>query len=139
MDMPPRLLLAAQRLRNVCLECRDALDLIPRWDLPGTVIYVDPPYIGDDRKHPRHGYTFDATPELWPSLVNALSEIRHAAVLLSGYPNEEVSRLGWRSVEIGGVLRGVPANGVMTTAPETLWLSPAVSDCTPSLFEVVSA
>lgn len=126
-DMPQRLLTAAERLRNCCFECADALELIPRWDLPGTVIYVDPPYIGEGRKHPRHRYAHDAVPELWPRLVDVLLEVEQAAVILSGYPNEEVGRLGWRAIELTA-LRGVPSQGAMTRAPETVWLSPAITE-----------
>ncbi len=123
--MPPRLLAAAERLRGVCLECTDAIDLIARWDLPGTVIYLDPPYSGAGRKQPCHGYRHDAE-DLWPRLIDALSEVDHAAVLLSGYPNEEVDRLDWRRVQLRAV-RGVPVEGAMTVAPETLWLSPSLT------------
>lgn len=127
-DMPERLLVAVQRLTNVCLECRDAVELIPRWDDAGSLIYVDPPYIGPDRKAPHNGYAFDATPDLWPRLVDALLKVEHAAVILSGYPNAEADRLGWRSVQLG-----------TASAPETVWLSPAVPAPQMNLMEAAAA
>lgn len=135
-DMPARLIVAAQRLQNTCLERADGVDLIPRWDLPETVIYIDPPYIGPGRKHLRHGYAHDVTEALWPRLVDALLGIEHAAVILSGYPNEEVGRLGWRTVELKA-LRNVQARagGSLPRVPETLWLSPAVPE-EATLFEL---
>ncbi len=139
-NMPARLLAAADRLQNVCLECSDAIDLIPRWDLPQTVIYIDPPYIGEHRKHPRHGYVHDATDDLWPRLVDVLLEIENAAVILSGYPNERAGRLPWRTIDLSA-LRNVQARagGTLPKVPETLWLSPAVTEIQPDLFSEVAA
>lgn len=126
-NLPAKLRAAAERLTNVCLESRDAIDLIPRWDLPETVIYVDPPYVGPHRVTMRKGYAHDAGPHLWSSLVDVLCGIEHAAVILSGYPCEEVDRLGWRSVELTAN-RNVQARagGKLARVPETVWLSPLV-------------
>jgi DNA adenine methylase len=135
-NLPHRIRIAAERLTSVCLQCGDAVEMIARFDLPGTVIYVDPPYIGADRVSPKHGYANDATPDLWPRLVEALLEIEHAAVILSGYPNEEVGRLGWQTVELHA-LRNVQARAgaKLPKVPETLWLSPAVPERVPNLFD----
>lgn len=139
-DRPRRIRAAAARLAGVCLECVDAVEMIPRWDLPDTVIYVDPPYIGEARTRPGEGYVHDVTPDLWPRLVDALLQIEQAAVILSGYPNEEVGRLGWRTVELRA-LRNVQARagGKLPSAPETLWLSPAVPEPIPDLLSFGSA
>lgn len=133
-DLPRRIQVAATRLTNVCLECGDAVAMIPRWDLPGTVIYIDPPYIGAARTRPEKAYAHDVTPDLWPRLVDALLGIEHAAVILSGYPNEEVGRLGWRTVDLHA-LKNVQARvgGKRPKVPETLWLSPAVPEPLPDL------
>lgn len=135
-DLPRRIQVGADRLTNVCLECGDAIKMIPRWDLPDTVIYVDPPYIGAHRTRREKGYAHDVTPDLWPRLVDALLEIEHAAVILSGYPNEEVGRLGWRTVELHA-LKNVQARagGKLSKAPETCWLSPAVPASPGRLFD----
>lgn len=133
-NLPERIRSAAHRLTNVCLENADAITLIPRWDNAETVIYVDPPYIGAHRTTMSKGYAHDAGPDLWPRLVDALLEIENAAVILSGYPNDEVERLGWRSVDLHA-LRNVQARagGKLPTVPETLWLSPAVPEPWPDL------
>jgi DNA adenine methylase len=139
-DMPRRVQVAATRLTNVCLECGDAVEMIPRWDLPETVIYADPPYIGKHRTRMEKGYAHDAGPDLWPRLIDALLGIEHAAVILSGYPCEEVEWLGWRSVELHA-LKNVQARagGKLPTAPETLWLSPAVPEPWPNLLTGAAA
>lgn len=139
-DLPRRIQIAAARLTNVCLECGDAVEMIPRWDLPETAIYIDPPYIGEHRIRPEKTYPHDAGPDLWPRLVDALLEIEHAAVILSGYPNEEVGRLGWRTIELRA-LRNVQARkgGKLPSVPETLWLSPAVPEPIPDLLSLGTA
>ena len=128
-NLPDRIRAAAHRLTNVCLENSDAVGLLSRWDNRETVIYIDPPYWGEHRTTMAKGYAHDADPELWTRLVDALLGIEHAAVILSGYPNEEVGRLGWRTVELKA-LRNVQARtgGSLPRVPETLWLSPAVPE-----------
>jgi DNA adenine methylase len=131
-NLPPKIVAAAERLRGVALECRDALWLIPRWDRPDAVIYCDPPYAGVERLEPRHGYAVDDAECLWPRLVETLLEVEHAAVILSGYPCEAADRLilaGWR-VERLERKRTVQARSgeSLAAAPELVWLSPAVSE-----------
>jgi DNA adenine methylase len=141
-DMPRRITVAAERLTNVCLECGDALDMIPRWDLPETVIYIDPPYTGSHRLHKSKGkgYTHDAGPELWGDLVGVLASIENAAVILSGYPCEEAERLGWRTVALDANRNvQVRSGGKLAKAPETLWLSPAVPEQVPDLLTGAAA
>lgn len=134
-QLPQRLQAGAERLKNVCLENADALDLIPRWDLPDTVIYCDPPYIGAARTRPEKGYAFDADPALWPALVETLSSIEQAAVILSGYPCDEVEDLGWRSVELRALKHVQARSGSkLPSVPETIWLSPKVPEPVPDLF-----
>jgi len=40
---------AANRLEFVQVECLPALDVIQRYDAPGTLFYVDPPYLAENR------------------------------------------------------------------------------------------
>lgn len=137
-NMPPKLLAAAERLSGVCLENGDALDLIPRWDVPECVIYCDPPYVGEHRKTMSKGYAHDAGPDLWDRLVDVLATVSHAAVILSGYPCEQADRLGWRSVALKAN-RNVQARagGKLPRVPETVWLSPNVPEpTTQTLWEV---
>lgn len=133
-NLPPKLLAAATRLQGVCLESGDAVDLIPKWDLPGALIYCDPPYTGPNRLLAHHGYRQDDDGSLWTQLVDVLLEIEYAAVILSGYPCEEADRLGWRSVDLRMKRTVQSRAGTLPDAPETLWLSPAVSSV-PSLLD----
>ena len=127
-NLPPRLLAAAERLRGVSLENGDALELIPKWDRADAVVYVDPPYTGPERLS-RIGYDHDDDGTLWAQLVEVLSGITHAAVILSGYPCEEAYGLGWRSL----ALRANSNYREGLGTPERLWLSPAVPEPWPDL------
>jgi DNA adenine methylase len=135
-NLPPKLLAAAERLRGVALEHADALELIPRWDQPRSVIYVDPPYTGPLRLAPDKRYRVDDDGTLWDRLVKVLASIRHAAVIVSGYPCRQADELGWRSVRLPA-MRHVGARSQRTreAAPEVVWLSPAVPEPVPSLLE----
>lgn len=75
---------AADRLRNVSLECLPALDVITRYGRDTeAVLYVDPPYLGTTRS--RTGYQHEMTGvDDHTDLADALHRCR-ATVLLSGY------------------------------------------------------
>jgi DNA adenine methylase len=135
-NLPPKLLAAATRLKGVALEHGDACDLIPRWDRDDAVIYVDPPYVGPLRLAASKGYKVDADDDLWPRLVTALLKVEKASVILSGYPCAEADALGWRCVPLS-MKRTVQSRdgGVLPAAPEVVWLSPAVPEQVPALFD----
>jgi DNA adenine methylase len=151
-NLPPRVLAAARRLRGVALEQSDALDLIPRWDVEDAVVYCDPPYAGEHRREPWHGYRVEgarregdesgsrraAVEDLWDGLAGALLALRRARVVLSGYPCAQSALLeeaGWRRVPLAS-RRTVQARGgdALPWAPECAWLSPNVREPEPSLF-----
>ncbi len=144
-NLPPKLVAAAERLRNVALESGDACDLIPRWDEPDALLYVDPPYTGEHRRRGKHGsggmngYLVDDDGKLWGRLVEALLGLERAAVVLSGYPCEEVGALegaGWRRVPLR-MRRTVQERGgdALPMAPEVVWLNERVPDAPQTLFE----
>lgn len=139
-NLPPKILAAAERLTNVALENGDAVDMIPRWDRPDAVIYCDPPYTGPLRTEPGKGYAEDDHAHLWPRLVDALLEVQHARVLLSGYPCDDADRLGWEYVDLR-MKRTVQSRdgGTLADAPERLWLSPNIAAPIGSLFDRVTA
>ncbi len=57
-ELPERLLLAAERLKQVQVEGMPAVDLIKRFNFPGVLIYCDPPYLGSTRTaHVKHQYS----------------------------------------------------------------------------------
>ena len=129
-NLPPKIIAAAERLRGVCLEHEDALSLIPRWDRPDALIYADPPYAGAMRTQPSKGYREDDAETLWPLLVDALLDLRHASVILSGYPCEAAERLdGWSMIPLVRKRTVQARDGSsLPHAPEVVWLSPGLAE-----------
>lgn len=126
-NLPDKLAAAAHRLSGVALEHTDGCDLIATFDQPDAVIYCDPPYAAGQRLAPGKGYRHDDDGTLWPRLVHALRRVKHASVILSGYPCAETDALGWESVQLPRK-RAVQARAgsTLTLAPERVWLSPGL-------------
>lgn len=114
---------AAERLRNVSLEARPALEIIDAYGrFEGTLLYVDPPYLGTTRG------TTDAYRHEMKGVqdhLNMLEALRNCAatVILSGYHSALYAEtLGdWYQVEIDA--HTGQANGPAKTAARTevLW------------------
>lgn len=82
-----------QRLRNVCVLQRDALELIARIkDEKGTVIYCDPPYLEEGGE-----YTHSLDIVQQEELSRLLRRLKRARVLLSYYEDERLASWypGW--------------------------------------------
>ena len=70
----------AERFRSVVIECRDALELIPLYDSPDTLWYMDPPY------HCRYSFRYPATIDQ-EAMLGVFKKVS-GYVVLSGYMNE---------------------------------------------------
>lgn len=78
---------AAERLRQVSLECRPALDVIADYGQhPEVLLYVDPPYLGSTRSSGGYRHEMKAEAD-HRELASALHACR-AAVVLSGYASD---------------------------------------------------
>lgn len=119
-----------ERLKAVQIENDDALKVVRRFDAPGTLFYVDPPYLLDTRSHRWRGRTYNC--ELSDDDHRRLAEVLHdvrGMVLLSGYPSQLYSELypGWRTETIPVT---TDHNG---KAAEVLWLSPRLQAHVPQM------
>lgn len=87
------------RLRDVQVMCRDAVDVIRRFDGPDTLHYVDPPYVHSTRKGSRD-YLHEMTDEDHARLAAVLVKCR-GRVIVSGYPGPLYANhfRGWRTVD----------------------------------------
>ena len=76
---------AAERLKQVQIENRPALDIIRRFNFDNVLIYADPPYLMSTRccKQYRHEMTEQDHVELLEALLQ-----HKGSVILSGYPSE---------------------------------------------------
>jgi DNA adenine methylase len=98
--IPERIQLAAERLRRVYLECRDASQLLREFRRPGVAVYADPPYHPDTIADPRF-YRVGMTASQHEELLDVL--LAHPGpVVLSGYPCRLYDQVltTWRRYEI---------------------------------------
>jgi DNA adenine methylase len=75
------------RLRPVVLENRPALEVIRREDTPGTLFYLDPPYLHEARTAPKVYGDLEMTEADHRELLGLLGQVK-GQVMLSGYPSE---------------------------------------------------
>lgn len=123
--LPAALNLVTSRLDGVLIEQRPALQVIERYDEPGALIYLDPPYVTETRSlkrrggKPSHAYKFEMTTEEHAELLTRADQCK-AAVVLSGYPSEAYESLlhGWQRHEIAA-----HADGALDRT-EVVWLNP---------------
>lgn len=93
--MPEQIRKVSQRLKDVYIRKRDALELIRRYDIDGSLIYVDPPYPISCRKKGLYLHEMQDSQHL--QLVEILREIKFAKIIVSGYDYEPYSTglSGW--------------------------------------------
>ena len=95
-----RLLPAAERLQNVSLECRPALEVIEKYGAhEENLLYVDPPYVHSTRRGAR--YTHEMTETDHRDMADTLRACA-GAVMLSGYASPLYDELfgDWHQVQI---------------------------------------
>ena len=83
----------SERLKNVTIECKDALGVIKTLNTRSSFFYLDPPYFNADM-----GYYRGYTKKDFTNLLELLSKMR-GQFLLSSYPSEVLTRYtkknGW--------------------------------------------
>jgi DNA adenine methylase len=117
------------RLMSVCIEQRDALEIIDRYDEPGALFYVDPPYPFATRSslagrsHKTHGYAHELDDAGHAALLTRLAAAR-GAVAISSYANPlyDQALAGWLRVD-----RAALADGAAPRV-ESLWLNRRAAD-----------
>ena len=99
-SLPDRIMEAAERLRGVQIENRPAVELIKRFNHPGVLIYLDPPYMPETR----HGkqYRFEMYSRESHAELLETAKKHKGPVLISGYESELYNSLleGWHREEI---------------------------------------
>ncbi len=128
---PASLAAVVERLQGVVIENLPALEIINRYDHPGTLFYCDPPYVHSTRLDCGHKhYRYEMNDEDHIALARSLRKIQGMAVV-SGYPSELYRDLyrGWQKYERphhkdrGG------------ESVECLWISPKCGTVQRKLFE----
>lgn len=118
-----------QRFKNVTIENRDFEVLIPQFDSPETLFYLDPPYLpavrtsisGTEGKRKTAAYDCDMTLNDHHRLLDIITSLQ-GMVIISGYDSQLYSDhlKKWRKEEkmtytVSGLKR-----------KETIWLSPNI-------------
>lgn len=120
-NLPERIALVAERLRNARIENRDARTLIAMFhDRPATLIYLDPPYLIDRKQT----YAVDAMDKSFHIELLKLCCTSKAMIFISGYDNELynsvlTSKRGWDKELISTTTRDT--TGKDHARVEVLW------------------
>jgi len=116
-----RLAPAAERIRNVSLECRDALEVIDDYgSAESNLLYVDPPYLYSTRSgksSPRYADEFASDAQHRELAEHLLA--CNSAVMLSGYPSPLYDDLfaGWDRHDF----TGRSDNALQRDRTEVIW------------------
>jgi len=70
--LPQRLTRFAERLKNVQIECRPAVEIIEKRDTPDTFHFIDPPYPEKTLKQKRRGYLYHMTDREHEELIDLI-------------------------------------------------------------------
>jgi DNA adenine methylase len=116
------------RLRRVLIENKPALEIIKREDGPGTLHYIDPPYLPETRAA-KQVYAFEMTEGDHRELLDVLSQVR-GKVMLSGYPNQlyEEKLKDWNRADFD-IANHAAGGGAKRRMVECVWMNyaPAAS------------
>lgn len=96
--LPGRLAACADRLVGVQIDSIDWRDVLTKYDRPGVVMFVDPPYEHSTRPATTAAYAHEMTSADHDALVAALLDLRHAEAIVTHYPHETYDHLtasGW--------------------------------------------
>ena len=121
---------AVQRLRNVTLESRPALEVIEAYGkFAGALLYVDPPYPADVRGT-TNAYRHEMKKETeHRDMADALKAC-NAAVILSGYASPLYDELfpDWYQVKISAYTGQGNTNAEGSARTEVLWSNRELND-----------
>jgi len=83
------------RLRRVVVLCRPAIEVLRSEDSPGTLFYLDPPYLKETRSVP-DVYGFEMSRADHCELLDLVRNVR-GKIMLSGYPSDlyDAALAGW--------------------------------------------
>lgn len=121
-NWPDNIQSLTERLQGVCIENRPAMQIIPEFDTPKTLFYVDPPYPHSTRcyRSRNEGYCHEMTDAEHIALAELLHQVQ-GMVVVSGYacPLYLDAYRDFVREE-----RGTYADGAKPRT-ECLWLNPA--------------
>lgn len=125
---------AVERLKNVTLECKPALDIITKYGAkPDVLLYVDPPYLGSTRGWD-HAYRHEMRNEdEHRELAKALHDAK-SAVVVSGYPSDLYDLELFAGWDRHTIAASTSQGGSRTARTEVLWSNRPLGHI-PTLFD----
>ena len=120
-SMPPYLKKVVRRLKNARIEKRDAVVLFEEFcDRPATLVYLDPPYLGERVK----GYDHDENSEEFHRRLLDIAIKAKCMVFISGYESDLYKNLltesnGWSRETLNAITKG--SNGKCFDRTEVIW------------------
>lgn len=124
-NLPDRLAEVVERLRSVRIENKDAREILKKHMFrPATLIYLDPPYLGDRT----NGYNIDANDVNFHKELLELSTEAECMIFISGYKNDFYDSIllpekGWQKRMIETSTRDSTGNSHART--EVVWMNGA--------------
>jgi DNA adenine methylase len=121
-ELPERILLASERLKQVQIECMPAIELIERFKFSDVLIYADPPYLMETRTaHTKQQYSHEMLDE--QSHIELLEVLlQHPGpVIISGYESELYKEM----LENRGWTKDVITSSDQSSKPRTevIWMN----------------
>lgn len=111
-----------ERLRGVQILCRDAIEVIQKWDSGDTLFYCDPPYPHRTRES-TSVYACEMSDEDHRRLAGVLNSCK-GRVILSGYPSDLYDELyqGWSQVSFD-IANHAAGGESKSRKTEVLWMN----------------
>lgn len=105
-ELPDVLSGVVERLRGVCIDRDDAMNVMSRYDDPSALHYVDPPYHAETRDAGAD-YAHELTASGHADLLSFLRTLK-GRVMLSGYPHADYDSAlgGWTRIEKAALADG---------------------------------
>lgn len=120
----------AERLMQVQIENRPALDTIKRLDGPEMLIYADPPYVRETRTAHSDQYRFEMTDNDHKELLQTLNNSK-SMILLSGYDCEL-----YRDTLSSWTVKAINTQAERgARRQECLWINPVAAERLAGQFE----
>jgi DNA adenine methylase len=126
---------AVERLKNVTLECRPALDIVAKYgERADVLLYVDPPYLGSTRGWD-HAYRHEMRDEASHRELAAALHVARAAVVLSGYPSDLYDLELYPGWDRHTIAASTQQGGSRQERTEVLWSNRPLN-LRPTLFDI---
>jgi len=124
-NYPERLRAVTCRLREVRVENKDGIELLAEYsNKPATLVYIDPPYLGERVD----GYNVDSNDQDFHERLISQALLCKCMIIISGYQSDTYTKLlegrgEWYRIVLNAVTQAT--NGDRLVRQEMLWMNKA--------------